>query len=88
MEYGICTPYQTKSTVKIYHGQIVQVRLLNGSVIAHLLEDVVLIWPPEFIDLMGGTVAFKLWFVRLSSDRTVRDGPLSGDIALCSWARH
>ena len=40
-EYGNFTPrYRTKSTVLIYHGQIVQVRWVNGSLIAHLREDV------------------------------------------------
>lgn len=44
-ENGNFTPrLRTKtSTVKIYHGQIVQVRWVNGSLIAHLREDVVLI---------------------------------------------
>ena len=28
------------------------------------------------------------WFVRSSSERTVRIGALAGDIVLCSWARH
>ena len=36
--------------------------------------------------LVGGAVAS--WLMRLSPDRAVRVQALSGDIVLCSWARH